>query len=174
MLDNLRAYARERNRCAFCTCALNDLHFSFCSRKDDLQALERNRLELAEMRAQYMPGDRSFATQSVLQPIEGLRCESCLVAIESGVGSLCFPCMEKRERAEKNLDSRNPHTLVEDLERAQLRAGDSGDRPPTYRRWRHLAAWAAGEERDPESGLSHLGHALCNAVFLRELERSSE
>jgi hypothetical protein len=31
---------------------------------------------------------------------------------------------------------------------------------------RHLAAWRNGEEKDSETGLSHLAHLACNAVFL--------
>lgn len=31
---------------------------------------------------------------------------------------------------------------------------------------RHLFAWAMGEDRDPESGLSHLAHAACCILFL--------
>lgn len=31
---------------------------------------------------------------------------------------------------------------------------------------RHLLAWHAGEDVDPESGLSHLAHAACNVAFL--------
>lgn len=31
---------------------------------------------------------------------------------------------------------------------------------------RHLFAWIHGEDNDQESGLSHLGHVLCNAMFL--------
>lgn len=30
---------------------------------------------------------------------------------------------------------------------------------------RHLAALLDGEEFDPESGLSHMGHIQCNAMF---------
>lgn len=30
---------------------------------------------------------------------------------------------------------------------------------------RHLAALMDGEENDPESGLSHMGHIQCNAMF---------
>lgn len=33
---------------------------------------------------------------------------------------------------------------------------------------RHLTAWHSGEDTDPESGLSHLDHALCNVAFLRD------
>lgn len=32
--------------------------------------------------------------------------------------------------------------------------------------YRHLEAWRAGESVDPESGLSHLAHAMCNIAFL--------
>lgn len=31
---------------------------------------------------------------------------------------------------------------------------------------RHLFAWWRGEDKDPETGLSHLGHAACNIFFL--------
>lgn len=31
---------------------------------------------------------------------------------------------------------------------------------------RHLAAWQKGEENDPESGLPHLAHAMCNLRML--------
>lgn len=32
---------------------------------------------------------------------------------------------------------------------------------------RHLLAFMAGEDNDPESGESHLGHIQCNAMFLQ-------
>lgn len=35
---------------------------------------------------------------------------------------------------------------------------------------RHLTAHAKGEKLDPESGISHLAHAACNAMFILELE----
>jgi hypothetical protein len=35
---------------------------------------------------------------------------------------------------------------------------------------RHLIAHAKGEKLDPESGLPHLAHALCNAAFIYELD----
>ncbi len=31
---------------------------------------------------------------------------------------------------------------------------------------RHMAAWQRGEELDPESGLPHLAHAMCNLRML--------
>lgn len=34
---------------------------------------------------------------------------------------------------------------------------------------RHLWAWKAGEELDPESGLPHLAHAMANLMFLSTL-----
>ncbi|WP_206153385.1 dATP/dGTP diphosphohydrolase domain-containing protein [Cloacibacillus porcorum] len=33
---------------------------------------------------------------------------------------------------------------------------------------RHLFAWWSGETNDPETGLNHLDHALCEIMFLRE------
>ena len=31
---------------------------------------------------------------------------------------------------------------------------------------RHLFAWSRGEDLDPESGLSHIHHAMCNLLFI--------
>lgn len=36
--------------------------------------------------------------------------------------------------------------------------------------FRHLFAWATGENKDPETGLSHLAHAACNVLFLLTFE----
>lgn len=35
--------------------------------------------------------------------------------------------------------------------------------------FRHLFAWLGGEDLDPETGLSHLAHAVCCLLFLLEL-----
>lgn len=35
---------------------------------------------------------------------------------------------------------------------------------------RHLAAWEAGQDIDPESGMPHLWHVLTNAAFLTTFE----
>jgi hypothetical protein len=37
---------------------------------------------------------------------------------------------------------------------------------------RHMAAWFNGENNDPESGLPHLGHAMCNLVMLATFART--
>ena len=37
---------------------------------------------------------------------------------------------------------------------------------------RHMAAWFNGEDNDPESGLPHLGHAMCNLVMLSTFART--
>lgn len=36
---------------------------------------------------------------------------------------------------------------------------------------RHMSAYMRGEDVDPESGLSHTGHILCNAMFLSYMYR---
>ncbi len=38
---------------------------------------------------------------------------------------------------------------------------------------RHLSAWMLGEDKDPESGLSHLAHAGCGILFLLAYELKS-
>ena len=35
---------------------------------------------------------------------------------------------------------------------------------------RHLYAWYGGEKNDPESGLHHLAHLICCALFLLDFE----
>lgn len=35
---------------------------------------------------------------------------------------------------------------------------------------RHVFAYSQGEDKDPETGLSHMAHAACNALFLLEAE----
>lgn len=37
---------------------------------------------------------------------------------------------------------------------------------------RHLHSFESGEDRDPESGLLHLGHAMCNIMFLIDYYQS--
>jgi hypothetical protein len=39
---------------------------------------------------------------------------------------------------------------------------------------RHVNAFKKGEINDPESGLSHMAHVACNAMFLHYLEKINE
>ena len=39
---------------------------------------------------------------------------------------------------------------------------------------RHITAFNDGEDKDPESGLSHLAHAACCIMFLLEFEKTSK
>ena len=38
---------------------------------------------------------------------------------------------------------------------------------------RHISTWRQGEKIDPESGLNHLSHALCNLIFLLWLDKQN-
>jgi hypothetical protein len=35
---------------------------------------------------------------------------------------------------------------------------------------RHIFSWLGGEDKDPETGLSHLSHASCGLMFLIDFE----
>lgn len=39
---------------------------------------------------------------------------------------------------------------------------------------RHLFSYMRGEDNDPESGLSHVAHAMCCCMFLLGLERRTD
>lgn len=39
---------------------------------------------------------------------------------------------------------------------------------------RHLTAWFAGSKVDPQTKKSHLVHAICCLIFLREFERKEK
>jgi len=39
---------------------------------------------------------------------------------------------------------------------------------------RHLTAWYGGEKKDPETGRSHLSHAICCLLFLAWFDRRDE
>ena len=51
------------------------------------------------------------------------------------------------------------------------RAGFTWSRPLAAA-MRHITAFNDGEDRDPESGLSHLAHAACCIMFLLEFEKT--
>jgi len=51
------------------------------------------------------------------------------------------------------------------------REGFTWDRPLDAA-LRHIHAFADGEDKDPESGLSHLAHAACCLMFLIEFEKT--
>lgn len=42
---------------------------------------------------------------------------------------------------------------------------------PLAATFRHISAWAQGEELDKESGLPHLAHALCELLFVAAYEK---
>lgn len=53
------------------------------------------------------------------------------------------------------------------------RAGFAWSRPLAAA-MRHLTAFNDGEDKDPESGLSHLAHAACCIMFLLEFEKTHQ
>jgi hypothetical protein len=40
--------------------------------------------------------------------------------------------------------------------------------------FRHLSAYMQGEKHDPETGLSHIAHAMCSLLFILALDKMSE
>jgi len=47
---------------------------------------------------------------------------------------------------------------------------ENGERRYLDALYRHLEAYRSGEQSDPDSGLSHLSHAICNVAFLIHFE----
>ena len=74
-----------------------------------------------------------------------------------------------------------PTGIIEAIARIRMYGTDKYGDPENWKRveperyidamYRHLLAFAQGEEIDPESGLPHLHHAACNMAFLIEFER---
>lgn len=62
---------------------------------------------------------------------------------------------------------------------ARKYAPDNWRKVPDARRrytdafFRHFVAWKLGEKTDPETGESHLSHALCCLLFIDALEREN-
>lgn len=121
-----------------------------------------------------------------------IRCPNCWLVLDSGFGE---PLL-----GDWDIISKNPHmaTALHDdstkppmamLPNGPLRAvaqvmamgakkyGDHNWRKGSqWTRYassalRHIFAWLAGEDNDPESGLSHLAHAVCNLLFILEWQQ---
>ena len=93
--------------------------------------------------------------------------------------------LEERNEGRKSDTSKNPLDLlpVDALQAvgAVLQYGATKYEPRNWEKglsWsrvygailRHLFAWWRGEDRDPESGLTHLSHAACCLLFLLTYE----
>lgn len=82
---------------------------------------------------------------------------------------------KKFDKEKLRVDLLPPDALEEIAKVLTFGAQKYGDRNWEYgMKWsrpygailRHLWAWWKGEDIDPESGISHLGHAGCNILFL--------
>lgn len=40
--------------------------------------------------------------------------------------------------------------------------------------FRHLSAYMQGEKMDPETGVSHLAHAMCSLMFMLAMDKANE
>ncbi len=77
------------------------------------------------------------------------------------------------------------HLIAPEIQDALARVLDFGARKYAPRNWergmawsrpfsalmRHMWAWWGGEQRDPETGMSHLWHAACCLMFLVAYEQ---
>jgi hypothetical protein len=88
--------------------------------------------------------------------------------------------MEKREGVKYDADKDPWHLLPTDAIREVVKVLAFGANKYAARNWengmafsrcysaslRHLTAWWEGEDKDPETGISHLAHAMCCIMFL--------
>ena len=83
----------------------------------------------------------------------------------------------KDDSAKIDIMSMNFHEVVQVLEFGAKKYGaDNWKACDDVRRYkqammRHMFAYINGEEKDAESGLSHLSHLACNVLFLRHFEK---
>jgi hypothetical protein len=92
------------------------------------------------------------------------------------------------EGAKKFDTEKTQHELLSDLAIEELAkvltfgakkyAADNWRKGMAWRRLigaarRHLAAFSRGEDVDPESGLSHVAHAMCCLMFLEEYRQAA-
>ena len=83
----------------------------------------------------------------------------------------------KDDSAKIDIMAMNFHEVVQVLEFGAKKYGaDNWKACDDVRRYkqammRHMFAYINGEEKDAESGLSHLSHLACNVLFLRHFEK---
>ena len=123
-------------------------------------------------------------------------CKKCGIAFGSSVESdYCLKCSEEthvyKKDSEKLPWNLIPLDAIEELVKVldfgrkkyaqdtwQSIGPDEYGNPPLIRYeaalQRHLKEWMTGKKKDNESGLSHLSHVFCNAMFMVWLEKNPE
>lgn len=108
-------------------------------------------------------------------PLYGGVCPNCLEALRSGAGG-----GKKHDQDKPMMALLTPEFLEETAkvltfgaakyEKYNWAKGMSWSRP-FGALMRHAWAWWGGEDKDPETGLSHLAHCACNLLFLLHYEK---
>lgn len=125
-----------------------------------MESQPQNLIEENKNLVKYVEKEKPLCTQTIIMTMDNLEvcfAVSAITGLDSSMTTLL--CLEKLLNISLNKDSlivKGEHNWKKGLPVVEICESLK----------RHLDAFMEGEDLDPESGISHVGHIQCNAMFL--------